>query len=121
MGILILAGFCMVLTTFLLMARINLKRFLGYPNIVDVTFTLFMLYAFAGTFSGAAAGAIAGIFMSVMLWACRCTMGAERLSIKRGRFGAPKLYWRTIHPCDVQPHWLGKWTRYLLANKHKEA
>ena len=105
---LIAAGLMTVFMVFCLMARINLKRFLGYPNAVDIVFTLFCLVAMHGTFIGIVAAAFAGVFMSVGLWMIRCTIGAERLAwAKRKRwYSMPKLYWKTLDARQMQPKWM---------------
>lgn len=105
---LILAGLMTVFMVFCLMARINLKRFLGYPNAVDIVFTLFCLFAMHGTFSGIVAAAFAGVFMSVGLWFIRCTIGAERLAwAKRRRwYSLPKLYWKALPASAMRPAWI---------------
>ena len=48
----VLVAGMVVLGTLIMMGRLNLKRFLGYPNLVDVLFTILMLYLFHDTFSG---------------------------------------------------------------------
>lgn len=108
---LILAGLMTVFMVFCLMARINLKRFLGYPNTVDILFTLFCLVAMHGTFSGIVAAAFAGVFMSVGLYFVRCSIGSETLRVKRGgwkRLGVPSFYWHINPPASIRPHWLNR-------------
>lgn len=98
-----------VLGVLIMMGRLNLKRFLGYPNLVDILFTVLMLVMFEGTFSGMFVAAVASLFMSLMLWVLRSSIGAERLSIRRGKFGVPVgLYWRTIKASECQPHWISR-------------
>ncbi len=110
---LILAGLMTVFMVFCLMARINLKRFLGYPNAVDIVFTLFCLVAMHGTFSGIVAAAFAGVFMSVGLWLIRCTIGAERLQWVRGTrwYSVPRLKWVVLSANEMRPLWMQAITR----------
>jgi drug/metabolite transporter superfamily protein YnfA len=112
---LILAGLMTVFMVFCLMARINLKRFLGYPNAVDIIFTAFCLVAMHGTFSGIVAAAFAGVFMSVGLWFIRCTIGAERLGWRRGTkwYSIPKLKWIELSADSMRPMWIRCITRKL--------
>ncbi len=110
---LIMAGLMTVFMVFCLMARINLKRFLGYPNAVDIVFTLFCLVAMHGTFSGIVAAAFAGVFMSVGLWLIRCTIGAERLMWRRGCkwYSVPRLKWVALSADEMRPAWMRAVTR----------
>ena len=50
--ILALVALMAVMSAVVLMARISLKRFLGYPNAIDVTFSTFFVLTFHGTFAG---------------------------------------------------------------------
>ena len=95
-----------VIGILVMMGRLNMRRFLGYPNLVDITCSVLFLMLFAGTFSGMVVAGFASLFMSCMLGALRSFMGAERLAFKRGRFNMPTLYWRNLTPSECRPHWL---------------
>ena len=97
------SGLALVLCVLSMLARTNLKRWLGYTNFVDVAFTLIILFMFHGTFSGVVAGAMAGIWMSVLLQIIRKGMGCERVSVKwvGGRIKHPVLYWRYYAPSEL--------------------
>jgi NADH:ubiquinone oxidoreductase subunit 2 (subunit N) len=92
----IAAGFAVVLMIVMVMARTNIRRWLGYSNIVDVTFTVIMIWLLHGTYSGVVAAACAGVIMSLMLTVLRKCMGMERLKARRTpvRNGCVRLYWR---------------------------
>lgn len=93
---LIVSGFVLVLALFCLMARIGLRKFLGYANIVDIMFTILMFMMFHGSFSGIVSGSFSGLFMTLGLWACRKALGYERLQwVRSGR---------------IKGEW--KWVRY---------
>lgn len=118
--------FCVALITVLgfliMMGRLNLKRFLGYPNLVDIVFTVLMLLMFEGTFSGMFVAAVASLFMSLMLWVLRSSIGAERLAIRRGKFNLPTgLYWRVIKASECQPHWISRVFMAAVKPKAQEA
>lgn len=117
MGTFVLVAVVTVLGTLLMMGRLNLKRFLGYPNLVDVSFTILMVMLFHSTFSGMVVGGLTSLFMSVCLWVLRSSIGAERLAVKRGRFYMPVLYWRVISASECQPHWLAKAIAGVFRNK----
>lgn len=103
----VFSGFCVVLCVLSMMARSNLKRWLGYANVVDIAFTLFMILLFHGTFSGVVSAATAGVWMSVLLQILRKSMGCERLVIaKRERwYHMPTLVWHYYSPADLS--WYG--------------
>jgi NADH:ubiquinone oxidoreductase subunit 2 (subunit N) len=73
------AGFMTVLCIFMLMARTDMRKWLGYSNIVDVSFTIIMIAMFHDTFSGVVSAACAGVFMSTGLWTLRKSMGCKKL------------------------------------------
>lgn len=96
----------MAVTALVIMfARINLRRFLGYPNCVDVFATLIFVMLFHGTFSGMVVAGFASLTLSMLLWAMRSGIGCERLAwggIRRG------WYWKYIPASECQPHWIAK-------------
>lgn len=85
MSVLIVAGLVLTITMFIVMARINLLRFLGYSTTVDVAFTIIMFIMFAHTFSGVVAGSFAGMFMALFLSVGRKVFGYERFERKGWR------------------------------------
>lgn len=107
----LVAGMMIVMTCLVMMARTNLRRWLGYANFVDVMFTIVIIWLFHDTFSGVVAASFAGVFMSFMLWALRCSIGCDVLSVKRVRVaeGIIRLYWKHI-PAKVcrQSYWVKK-------------
>lgn len=83
------AGLAVVVMLLLVMARMNIRRWLGYANFVDILFTVGLIVLFHGTFSGVVAAAFAGIWMSISLQVLRKIVGIERyewnrVSWKRG-------------------------------------
>lgn len=107
MIVLFVVAILAVLSLIVMMARIGLKKFLGYPNLVDIFCTLVFVTLFHGTFSGMCIAAFSGLIMSLILWALRGSVGAERLRVvRRGvSFG---YEWYTVPASDLRPHWLGK-------------
>lgn len=80
---LIVAGFALTLTLFLVMQRTGrFRRFLGYAGYVDILFTILIFALFAHTFSGVVAGTFAGLFMAIGLTIARNIVGYERLQRK---------------------------------------
>lgn len=107
-----IAGMMIVLTVLVMMARTNLRRWLGYANIVDVMFTIVIIALFHSTFSGVVAASFAGVFMSLMLWILRSSIGCERLSLKRVSWkrGYYAMYWKSISAAECRGnYWMLNW------------
>ncbi len=94
------AGIFTVLTVLLMMARSNIRRWLGYANVADISFTVIMIYLFHDTFSGIVSAAFAGVFMSLMLTILKKTLGYERLQAVRTKWykGFMRLHWVRYPP-----------------------
>lgn len=97
-----LAGAMIVLTMFMMMARTDLLKWLGYANLVDVAFTIIMLLLFHNTYGGVVAASFAGVFMSGSLWALRNYLGCKRLHIKYKGYGVFVLEWYYISGAEIR-------------------
>lgn len=97
------AGIITVLAALLALARLNLRRWLGYSTGVDIAFTLLMIVLLHGTFSGMMVAAFSGIIMSLSLYALRKSLGCERLRFKRKPWykGFTGLYWHRYYPHEL--------------------
>lgn len=104
---LILSGLIVTLTTLALLARTNLRRWLGYSSFVDVAFTVILVVLFAGTYSGVVAAAFSGLWMSALLLILRRYLGCEKLAVRRvsWRAGFIRLHWKSYKPADLT--WFG--------------
>lgn len=94
----IVAGLVLVCTMFVVMARINLRVFLGYSTVVDICFTILMFYMFADTFSGIVAASFAGLFMAGGLTGARKLLGYKRLKLMRTGLVRFNIQWATFPP-----------------------
>lgn len=103
-----------VIGILVMMGRLNMRRFLGYPNTVDIGCTMLFLLFFHGTFAGMVVAGFAGLFMSMMLGALRSFMGAERLAWRKGRFNMPTLYWQVLTPAQCRPHWMQRFVAFMF-------
>lgn len=103
----LLAGVLVVACTLITLARMNIRRWLGYAGFVDVAFTILLIALFHSTFSGMLTAAFAGIVMSLTLQVMRKTVGVERLTIRRVsiRKGLVQFYWKEYRPNELT--WLG--------------
>jgi hypothetical protein len=106
--IFILIALMTVIGLIIMMARLNLRRFLGYPNAVDIGATVVFTMLFHGSFAGMVVVGFASLFLSLTLWALRSSIGAERLAIRRGKYWRPILYWKVIKASECAPHWLAR-------------
>lgn len=100
---LIVSGFALTLTMFLVMQRTGkLRKFLGYAGWVDVMFTILIFALFAHTFSGVIAGTFAGLFLAVGLTILRKTIGYERLQLQRHHKVLFRLVWVYYPPTGLK-------------------
>lgn len=91
----IISGFMVVLTLLIIMQRTGMRKWLGYSNIVDITFTIVMIYLFHGTFSGVVSAAFAGVIFSFSLSALKAVMGYELLTRSGWVYYPPQHTWLT--------------------------
>lgn len=83
MGWLLLNSVCSALAVYIVMLKINVRRFAGHDWLCDIVFSVLMAMFYAGTFSGAVVGIMSGFSMSIILRITRWTIGYE------------KFHWRT--------------------------
>ena len=97
-----LAGAMIVLTMFMMMARTDLLKWLGYANLVDVAFTVIMLLLFHNTYGGVVAASFAGVFMSGALWVLRNWLGCKRLQLRYKGYGVFAPEWVYISGEEIR-------------------
>lgn len=88
-----IVGILSSLTILIVMWRIDLKKFMGYPAVLDATVTLALIAALHGTLGGISAGIVGGMFFSLMITVIRACYGYDRLQ----RIGW-KLAWVNTPP-----------------------
>lgn len=98
-----IAGLAIVATVLMMLARTNLKRWLGYVNLVDVSFTFAMFSMMHNSFSGIISAAFAGSIMSVSLQVIRKLVGCEKLKARRVPWykGWLRLNWVYYAPAEL--------------------
>lgn len=106
MSSLIVAGMVIVLGVLLTLSRMDLLKFLGYATVVDVIFAGMMLSMFHETFSGIVASSFAAVFMTIMLYVLRATVGCKQLRIVMHK-GIPRIRWVYFGPENYR----GKWSK----------
>lgn len=88
-----IVGVLSSLTILIVMWRIDLKKFMGYPAMLDAGVTLALVWALHGTLGGISAGIVGGMFFSLMITLIRQCYGYSRLQ----RQGL-RLVWHTTPP-----------------------
>jgi len=95
----IFAGLLSALGLLFLIFKFGVRRIIAYDIPIDITVTAFLIYTFAGTYSGMIAAMVGGLIVSITLYVMKRTMRREELKlVKTSQF--PYRAWRWI---GVQP------------------
>ena len=81
LAVIVLVGVMMCASVLVMLYRLGIRKFLGYPNTFDVCFGILMVMEFHGTYTGMVAAGVASLTMSCILVLLRSTMGAERAKV----------------------------------------
>jgi NADH:ubiquinone oxidoreductase subunit 2 (subunit N) len=100
----IVSGLVMVIATLMALARFDLRKCLGYSAAIDVGFTVLMFAMFSGTFSGIIASSFAGVFMTMLLYILRASIGCKKLRIVRPGY-LPRIRWVYYGPENFRGKW----------------
>lgn len=88
----VVIGVLSAIVVLIVMSRINLKRFMGYPATLDATVTVFLAWLLHGSYVGMVAAIVGGLFFSCLITVIRYTYGYSVLE----RQGC-KLKWVEYH------------------------
>ena len=77
----IIAGLLSALGLLFLIFKFGIRRIVTYDIPIDILVTGFLMYAFAGTYSGMFAAMVGGLIVSVTLFVMKRTMNREELTI----------------------------------------
>lgn len=95
----IFAGLLSALGLLFLIFKFGIRRVIAYDIPIDVTVTAFLIYAFAGTYSGMIAAMVGGLIVSVTLYALKRTMRREELMlVKTKKFPFRAIRWVEVGP-----------------------
>jgi|TARA_B110000908_G_scaffold146696_1_gene177842 riboflavin transporter FmnP len=95
----IIAGLLSALGLLFLIFKFGIRRIITFDIPIDITVTAFLIYAFAGTYSGMLAAMVGGLIVSITLFVMKRTMRREELKfVRTSTF--PYRAWRWI---GVQP------------------
>lgn len=75
-------GFLSAIALIIIMARISLRRFMGYPVAVDIVGSVLFAFVFAGTLTGMMVAVVAALVLSGAIWIVRAVSGYERFNFK---------------------------------------
>lgn len=80
------AGILMSWTLLIVMYRINLRKFLGYPAMLDLGCTSLLGCLLYGTLGGMVTAITGGLFLSLMITVLRRYYGYSRFSVLQRRW-----------------------------------
>lgn len=95
----IFAGLLSALGLLFLIFKFGIRRIIAYDIPIDITVTAFLMYAFAGTYSGMIAAMVGGLIVSITLFIMKRTMRREVLMFVK----TPKFPYRAMRWIGVQP------------------
>ena len=78
----IFMGFLSAIALVILMSRIDIRKFVGYPVIVDIIGSVLFAVIFAGTLTGMMVAVIAALTFSAIIFLVRLILGYERFDLK---------------------------------------
>jgi riboflavin transporter FmnP len=97
----ILAGLLSALGLLFLIFKFGIRRIIAYDIPIDITVTAFLMYAFAGTYSGMIAAMVGGLIISITLFIMKRTMRREVLMfVKTPKFPYRAWRWIEVDPND---------------------
>jgi len=108
------AGLLSAFGILIVLFKFGVKRVIGFDLPLDIAITAFLLFSFAGTFSGMMTAMIGGIIVSLVLLAMRKTVQYERPTViwtKRKflryiKLSTPRIGWVTVNGKQGDQEWV---------------
>lgn len=95
----IFAGLLSALGLLFLIFKFGIRRVIAYDIPIDIAVTAFLMYAFAGTYSGMIAAMVGGLIVSITLFVMKRTMRREELRlVKTSTFPYRAVRWIGVQP-----------------------
>tara|TARA_R110000796_G_scaffold202400_2_gene318711 strand:+ start:435 stop:725 length:291 start_codon:yes stop_codon:yes gene_type:complete len=95
----IFAGLLSAAGLLFLIFKFGVRRVIAYDIPIDITVTAFLVYAFAGTYSGMLAAMVGGLIVSITLFVMKRTMRREEFKIvKTSSFPYRAMRWVGVQP-----------------------
>ena len=92
----LIAGLVSALSALFLLAKLDMRKCLGYDVPIDITFTVGVAWLMKDTYSGISSAMIGGLLLSVLLIVLKKFLGAERIDWKLS-FRNKRLTWIEVH------------------------
>ena len=93
----VIIGIVTAIAALVVLLKLNIYRFLWAEVAVDILFSIALLMMFAGTLGGMVAAMVAGLVLSLTLWALKKRIGYDKPVIC-GRWYKPRLDWQKVRP-----------------------
>lgn len=94
-----ITGLIAALGMLFLIFKFGIRKVISYDIFFDIAITGFLLWSFAGTYSGMMAAMFGGMLVSIVLFVMKRTMTHERLGFtKRIKFPYFSFGWQEIQP-----------------------
>ena len=95
----IFAGLLSAAGLLFLLYKFGVRRIIAYDIPIDIAVTGFLMYAFAGTYSGMFAAMVGGLIVSITLYIMKRTMRREELKfVKTSTFPYRAMRWIGVQP-----------------------
>ena len=95
----IIAGLLSALGLLFLIFKFGIRRIITFDIPIDITVTAFLIYAFAGTYSGMLAAMVGGLIVSITLFVMKRTMRREEFKmVKTSSFPYRAMRWIGVQP-----------------------
>ena len=92
-----IAGLLSALGLLFLIFKFGIRRVVSYDIPIDVAVTGFLMWAFAGTYSGMMAAMFGGMLVSIVLYAMKRTMRHEKFTVfKSVKFPYRRFGWQEV-------------------------
>lgn len=94
-----LTGIIAALGMLFLLFKFGIRKVITYDIFFDILITGFLLWSFAGTYSGMMAAMFGGMLVSIVLYVMKRTMRHEVFSlVKTNKFPYRKFSWYEVQP-----------------------
>jgi hypothetical protein len=95
----IFAGLLSAAGLLFLIFKFGVRRVIAYDIPIDITVTAFLVYVFAGTYSGMLAAMVGGLIVSITLFVMKRTMRREEFKlVKTSSFPYRAMRWVGVQP-----------------------
>ena len=85
-------GLLSAIALVVIMSRLGIKKFMGYPAVVDIVGSVLFALLFAGTLTGMMVAVVAGLTLSLIVYTIRLLVGFEKWTKKNGWEYYPPRY-----------------------------